>query len=110
MAPGLDEVLAAALALTRSEREVVLERLRAPRDPPALQPLFEDPLVMHAVFHRALAKLVVPLDVDGRTLAAVFLCGKDVHPAWVGYDATGAAVAVLLDLGVLATAQARADG
>jgi len=53
--------------------------------------------------------LIVPLEAEGRTLAAAFLCGKDLHPAWAGYDANGVAVAVLLDLGVLALAQGHAS-
>jgi hypothetical protein len=64
---------------------------------------------MQGIFNRALEELIVPLEVDGRTLAAAFLCGKDLHPAWAGYDANGAAVAVLLDFGVLALAQGRAN-
>lgn len=78
-------------------------------DAAALQPLFEEPRFMQAIFNRALDELIVPLEVDGRTLAAAFLCGKDVHPAWTGYDANGAGVAVLLDFGVLALAQGRAN-
>lgn len=78
-------------------------------DAAALQPLFEDSLFMQAIFNRALDELIVPLEVDGRTLAAAFLCGKDVHPAWAGYDENGAGIAVLLDLGVLALAQGRAN-
>lgn len=78
-------------------------------DAASLQPLFEDALFMQAIFNRALDELIVPLEVEGRTLAAVFLCGKDVHPAWAGYDANGAGVAVLLDFEVLALAHGRAN-
>ena len=78
-------------------------------DAAALQPVFEDPLLMQGIFNRALEELIVPLEVDGRTLAAVFLCGKDLHPAWAGYDATGVGVAALLDFGVLALARGRAN-
>jgi len=78
-------------------------------DAAALQPVFEDSLLMQGIFNRALEELIVPLEVDGRTLAAAFLCGKDLHPAWAGYDANGVGVAVLLDLGVLALAQGRAN-
>jgi hypothetical protein len=76
-------------------------------DATALQPLFEDDLYMQGIFNRALQESIVPMEVDGRTLAAVFLCGKDVHPAWAGFDADGAAVAVLLDFGMLSGAQSR---
>lgn len=49
------------------------------------------------------------MEADGRTQAAAFLCGKDVHPAWAGFDSDGVAVAVLLDFGLLSGAQGR-DG
>lgn len=78
-------------------------------DATALQPVFEDSLLMQSIFNRALEDLIVPLEVDGQTLAAAFLCGKELHPAWAGYDANGVGVAALLDFGVLALAQGRAD-
>jgi hypothetical protein len=78
-------------------------------DAAALQPFFEDSARMQSIFNRALDELIVPLESDGRTLAAAFLCGKDRHPAWAGYDANGMGVAVLLDLGLLALAQGRAN-
>jgi len=78
-------------------------------DAAALQPVFENSLLMQGIFNRALEELIVPLEAEGRTLAAAFLCGKDLHPAWAGYDANGVAVAVLLDLGVLALAQGHAN-
>lgn len=78
-------------------------------DAAALQPVFENSLLMQSIFNRALEELIVPLEGDGRTLAAVFLCGKDLHPAWAGYDANGVGVAVLLDFGVLALARGRAN-
>jgi hypothetical protein len=78
-------------------------------DAAALQPVFEDSLLMQGIFNRALEELIVPLEVDGRTLAAAFVCGKDLHPAWAGYDANGVGVAALLDFGVLALAQGRAS-
>ena len=78
-------------------------------DAAALQPVFEDSLFMQGIFNRALEELIVPLEVDGRTLAAVFLCGKDLHPAWAGYDANGVGVAALLDFRVLALARGRAN-
>ena len=62
-------------------------------DAAALQPVFEDSPLMQSIFNRALEELIVPLEVDGRTLAAAFLCGKDLHPAWAGYDANGVGVA-----------------
>lgn len=74
-----------------------------------LQPLFEDDLYMQRIFNRALEESIVPLEVDGRTLAAAFLCGKDLHPAWLGFDATGVGVAVLLDFGLLPYARGRQD-
>jgi hypothetical protein len=77
-------------------------------DAATLQQVFEDSLLMQGIFNRALEELIVPLEVDGRTLAAAFLCGKDLHPAWAGYDANGVEVAALLDFGVLALAQGRA--
>lgn len=75
----------------------------------ALQPIFEDSLLMQRIFNRALEELIVPLEVDDRTLATAFLCGKDLHPAWAGYDANGVGVAALLDFGVLTLAQGRAN-
>jgi hypothetical protein len=79
-------------------------------DAAALQPLFEDDLYMQGIFNRALEESIVPMEVDGRTLAAAFLCGKDLHPAWAGFDANGVAVAVLLDFGLLSHAQGREAG
>jgi hypothetical protein len=64
---------------------------------------------MQGIFNRALEESIVPMEADGRTLAAAFLCGKDLHPAWVGFDANGVAVAVLLDFGLLSHAQGRED-
>ncbi len=78
-------------------------------DAASLRPLFEDDLYMQGIFDRALAESIVPLEGDGRTLAAAFLCGKDLHPAWVGFDANGVAVAVLLDFGLLSQAGRRQD-
>jgi hypothetical protein len=78
-------------------------------DAAALQPLFEDDLYMQGIFNQALEESIVSMDADGRTLAAAFLCGKDLHPAWVGVDANGVAVAVLLDFGLLSHAQGRED-
>lgn len=76
-------------------------------DAAALRPLFEDDLYMQGIFNRALDESIVPLEADGRTLGSAFLCGKGLHPAWAGFDANGAAVAVLLDLGLLSTALGR---
>ena len=76
-------------------------------DATALQPLFEDDLYMQGIFNRALKESIVPMEADGRTLAAAFLCGKDLHPAWQGFDSDGVAVAVLLDFGLLSGAQGR---
>jgi hypothetical protein len=76
-------------------------------DATALQPLFEDDLYMQDIFNRALRESIVPMEADGRTLAAAFLCGKDLHPAWTGFDSNGVAVAVLLDFGLLSGAQGR---
>jgi hypothetical protein len=78
-------------------------------DAAALQPLFEDDLYMQGIFNQALEESIVPMEGDGRTLAAAFLCGKDLHPAWAGFDANGVAVAVLLDFGLLSHAQGRQD-
>jgi hypothetical protein len=78
-------------------------------DAAALQPLFEDDLYMQAIFNRALEESIVPIEADGRTLAAAFLCPKDLHPAWIGFDSNGSAVAVLLDFGLLSHAQGRED-
>lgn len=78
-------------------------------DAAVLQPLFEDDLYMQGIFNRALEESIVSMEVDGRTLAAAFLCGKELHPAWVGFDANGVAVAVLLDFGLLSHAQGRED-
>lgn len=49
------------------------------------------------------------MEADGRTVAAAFLCGKELQPAWVGFDTNGVAVAVLLDFGLLSHAQGRED-
>ncbi len=76
-------------------------------DAAALQPLFEDDLYMQGIFNRALEESIVPIEADGRTLAAAFLCPKDMHPAWIGFDSNGSAVAVLLDFGLLSHAQGR---
>ncbi|WP_299927917.1 hypothetical protein [uncultured Nocardioides sp.] len=78
-------------------------------DAAVLQPLFEDDLYMQGIFNRALEESIVSMETDGRTLAAAFLCGKEQHPAWVGFDANGVAVAVLLDFGLLSHAQGRED-
>jgi hypothetical protein len=78
-------------------------------DATALQPLFEDDLYMQGIFNRALEESIVLMESDGRMLAAAFLCGKDLHPAWVGFDTNAVAVAVLLDFGLLSQAQARED-
>jgi hypothetical protein len=64
---------------------------------------------MQGIFNRALEESIVSMEADGRTLAAAFLCGKELHPAWVGFDANGVAVAVLLDFGLLSHAQGRQD-
>lgn len=78
-------------------------------DADTLRPLFEDDLYMRDIFNRALEESIVPVEADGRTLAAAFLCGKGLHPAWVGFDANGVAVAALLDFGLLSHAQGRED-
>ena len=78
-------------------------------DAAALQPLFEDDQYMQGIFNRALQESIVSMEGDSRTLAVAFLCGKDLHPAWVGFDANGVAVAVLLDFGLLPHAQGRED-
>ena len=77
-------------------------------DAATLQPLFEDDDHMQAVFQRAIDERILALEVDGRTVASVFVCGKDLHPAWIGYDADGVGIALMLDLGLLAHAQGRA--
>jgi len=79
-------------------------------DAATLQPLFEDDDHMQAVFQRAIDEQILALEVDGRTVASVFVCGKDLHPAWIGYDADGVGIALMLDLGLLAHAQGRAFG
>lgn len=78
-------------------------------DAAALQPLFEDDVYMQGIFNRVLEESIIPMETDGRTLAAAFLCGKELHPAWVGFDANGVSVAVLLDFGLLSHAQGRHD-
>jgi hypothetical protein len=78
-------------------------------DAAALQPLFEDSSYMQGIYNRALEESIVPIEADGRTLAAAFLCPKDLHPAWEGFDSNGSAVAVLLDFGLLAHALGRED-
>ena len=79
-------------------------------DAPVLRSLFEDELYMQGIFNRALEESIVSMEAGGRTLAAAFLCGKALHPAWVGFDANDVAVAVLLDFGLLSHAQGREDG
>lgn len=76
-------------------------------DATALQPLFEDDLYMQGIFNRALTESIVPMEANGRTLAVAFRCGKDLHPAWAGFDSEGVAVAALLDFGLLSGAQSR---
>lgn len=76
-------------------------------DATALQSLFENDVHMQGIFNRALEDSIVPIEVEGRTLAAAFLCPKDLHPAWIGFDANGTAVAVLLDFCLLSQAQGR---
>lgn len=76
-------------------------------DAALLQPLFEDGHHMQDVFNRALEGLIVPMEAQGRVVAAVSRCRKDLHPAWVGYDAAGVGVAALVDFGVLASAAGR---
>jgi hypothetical protein len=76
-------------------------------DAATLQRFFEDDLYMQGIFSRVLEESIVSIEVDGRALAAVFLCGKDQHPAWVGFDANGVAAAVLVDFRVLCQAQGR---
>lgn len=78
-------------------------------DAAALQPLFEDALYMQGIFDRALEESIVSMEADGRTLAAAILCGKGPHPAWVGFDANGVAVALLVDFGLLSHALGRED-
>ena len=79
-------------------------------DAAALQPLFEDDAYMQGIFNRALEESIVRVEVDDRTLASVFVCGKNLHPAWTGFDANASAVAVLLDFGLLSQAHGRQDG
>lgn len=78
-------------------------------DAAAIQPLFEDASYMQGIFNRALEESIVSMEADGRTVAAAFLCGKELHPAWVGFDTNGVAAAVLLDFGLLSHAQGRED-
>jgi hypothetical protein len=76
-------------------------------DATALQLLFEDDRYMQGIFNRALTESIVPMEDSGRTLAVAFRCGKDLHPAWAGFDSEGVAVAVLLDFGLLSGAHGR---
>jgi len=72
-------------------------------DAALLQPLFEDDLHMQGIYNRALTELIVPMEVEGRVVASVFLCpdGSGLYPAWAGYDKDMQAVAVLVDLLIL---------
>lgn len=72
-------------------------------DSPALRPLFEDDLHMQQVYNRALTDRIVPMEVDGRVAAVVFLCpdGSGLYPAYAGFDKDLQAVAVLVDLKLL---------
>lgn len=78
-------------------------------DASVLQPLFEDDLHMKAIYDRALTELMVPMEVDGRVVAVVFLCpdGSGLYPAWAGFDKDMKAVAVLIDLKILSGAERR---
>lgn len=78
-------------------------------DAALLQPLFEDAGHMKGIFDRTLTELVVPLEVDGRVVAVVFLCpdGSGLYPAWAGFDKDMQAVAVLVDLKLLSAAERR---
>ena len=81
-------------------------------DAAALQPLFEDALHMKGIYdRRALSELMVPMAVDGRAVAAVFLCpdGSGLYPAWAGFDKDMKAVAVLVDLKILGGAVQRVE-
>jgi len=76
-------------------------------DAPLLQPLFEDFDYMKGVYDRALVDKVVPMDVDGRVAAVVFLCpdGSGLYPVYQGFNADMSAVAVTVDLRLLDIAE-----
>jgi len=69
-------------------------------DSAVLRPLFDDDLHMQQVYNRALTERIVAMEVDGRVVAAVFLCpdGSGLYPAYAGFDRDLQAVAVLVDL------------
>ena len=75
-------------------------------DAAVLQPLFEDSLHMKGVYDRALSEPWVPMSVDDRVAAAVFLSpdGAGLCPVWAGFDRDGSAVAVVVDLLILGVA------
>ena len=78
-------------------------------DAAVLQPLFEDSLHMKRVYERAMTDPWVPMAVDDRIAAAVFLSpdGAGLCPVWAGFDRDTSAAAVVVDLLILGVAGRR---
>ena len=72
-------------------------------DDPALRPLFGDEQHMFGVYKRALKNYIVPMRVEGRVAAVVFLApdGAAAYPVYAGFGGDGHAVALLVDLKIL---------
>ena len=72
-------------------------------DEPALRPLFGDEQHMFGVYKRALKDYIVPMRVEGRVAAVVFLApdGAAAYPVYAGFGGGGHAVALLVDLKIL---------
>ena len=72
-------------------------------DAAALRPVFENDARMFGVYKNALSALVVPMEIGGRVAVVAFLCpdGSGLYPVYAGFDGSGQAVAVLVDLKIL---------
>lgn len=68
-----------------------------------LRPLFEDDRYMQGIYEAALSELIVPMVARGRMVASAFMVsgGSGLHPVWAGFDQDMAAVAMMLDTGLL---------
>ena len=68
-------------------------------------------LYMPGANKRALEEQIVTMDIDGRAVAAVFLCpdGSGLYPAYLGYDKDMVMVASLVDLLLLTDVDRRVN-
>ncbi|WP_457206143.1 hypothetical protein [Nocardioides sp. P5_C9_2] len=80
-------------------------------DAAGLQPLFEDTHEMKDVHDRVRAEGVVTMEVTGRDVAVVFGLpdGPGLYPVHAGFDRDGKAVAVLVDMLLMAAATRQED-